>query len=287
MYHMKNIIAFEEEIVLPKCMYRLKNPIDINEKDTEINICDQKMPNNQNFDLEHRQDKLLQKLDVLYDRIKKISVLCLLNDQSTKCEIRQKNIVDTKEQEEIVIILNSDNLPWFLNIFLKNLQTLNVKWHIHSSVSNAQVNKIKAFFKRFHNLYQLQAESKINIRLIFKCDSTTPELKISSLDVPILGNVNIIRYLCLTYNDIVPYDYENYELDGFLDICHQLENAADKKKEFFINTIFMNNNSSKSWINNNKFSIADLAIFNAIKQLQTGTKNVPQKWLDDCEKIIL
>lgn len=38
---MKNIISFEEEIVLPKCMYRLKNPIDINEKDTEINISDQ------------------------------------------------------------------------------------------------------------------------------------------------------------------------------------------------------------------------------------------------------
>lgn len=53
------------------------------------------MPNNQLFDLEHRQDKLLQKLDVLYDRIKKISLLCLLNDQSTKHEIRQKNVVDT------------------------------------------------------------------------------------------------------------------------------------------------------------------------------------------------
>ena len=71
------------------------------------------------------------------------------------------------EQQEIVIILNTENLPWFLNIFLKH-KTLSVSWHIHSSISNAKVAKVKAFFKKFQDLYQLKPESKINLRLIFK-----------------------------------------------------------------------------------------------------------------------
>lgn len=38
---MKNIVSTTEEIVLPKCMYRLKNLADIYENDIEINISDQ------------------------------------------------------------------------------------------------------------------------------------------------------------------------------------------------------------------------------------------------------
>lgn len=39
---MKNIVSFQEEIELPKCMYRLKNPIEVDENDeAELNIRDQ------------------------------------------------------------------------------------------------------------------------------------------------------------------------------------------------------------------------------------------------------
>lgn len=39
---MKNIISSEERIVLPKCMYQIKNSLKIDGTDgTEINICDQ------------------------------------------------------------------------------------------------------------------------------------------------------------------------------------------------------------------------------------------------------
>lgn len=280
MYHMKNLISTNEEIILPKCMYPLKNLANIYQNDIEINISDQKMPANQLLDLENRQDKLLIKLDILYERIKKISSLCILNPH-----IKQELTTNVTEHQEIVIILNTENLPWFLNIFLKH-KTLSVSWHIHSSISNAKVAKVKAFFKKFQDLYQLKPESKINLRLIFKSESANPELKVSSLDVPILGNVNIIRYLCLVYNDVVPYDYQDYQLDSFLDICHQLETAPEKKKENYINNIFANNSSS-CWVYTDNFSIADLAVFNAIKQMQSGTKSVPKKWLNECEKNIL
>ena len=51
------------------------------------------MPTNQLVDLENRQDKLLIKLDILYERIKKISSLCVLNPY-VKQELTT-NVVDT------------------------------------------------------------------------------------------------------------------------------------------------------------------------------------------------
>lgn len=42
MYHMKNIVSQEQPIILPKCMYHIRNPIEQCIKDeSEINISDQ------------------------------------------------------------------------------------------------------------------------------------------------------------------------------------------------------------------------------------------------------
>lgn len=68
--------------------------------------------------------------------------------------------------EEVVVNINPDNLPWYINIFLKNSSIdANITWHIHSSVSNEKIPKIKDFVK---NLRNASDASKINIRLIFK-----------------------------------------------------------------------------------------------------------------------
>ncbi|CAH2086509.1 unnamed protein product [Euphydryas editha] len=284
MYHMKNIIYFENEVVLPKCMYTLKNPIEASENITDIKINEQvtkflkKMPNNQLLDLEERQDKLLHKLDILYERIKAISSLCSIKYQQESTNKTVNNI----KSEEVVLILNSENLPWFLNIFLKGDQPLNVAWHVHSSVPNAKISKIEAFFRKFQDLYKFQTDSKVNLRLIFK-DSTAAELKLSTLGVSVMGTVNILRYLCLTYPNIVPYDYNNYEVEGLLDICYQIESASDKNKQILIPKLFTN---SKKWIVDSKFSIVDLAAFNIAKQLQNSAKYVPQQWLNDCQKVV-
>ncbi|XP_045445507.1 uncharacterized protein LOC123653559 isoform X1 [Melitaea cinxia] len=237
------------------------------------------MPNNQLLDLEERQDKLLQKLDILYERIKTISSLCTIKNQHETINKFATNI----NPEEVVLILNSESLPWFLNVFLKGSQTLNVSWHIHSTVPSAKVTKVEAFFKKFQDLYKFQIDSKVNFRLIFK-DSTAAELKLSTLGVPIKGTGNILRYLCLTYPNIVPYDYTNYEVDGLLDICYQIETSSDQNKLTLIPKLFKN---YVKWIFKSQFSIVDVAVFNIIKQLQNGTKYVPQQWFDDCEKIVL
>lgn len=69
--------------------------------------------------------------------------------------------------EEVVLVLSPDSLPWYLNVILKeSCGTLNISWHIHSSVPNEKVPKIKNYIK---NIQVSKNNSKINLRLIFKC----------------------------------------------------------------------------------------------------------------------
>ncbi|CAH2259240.1 uncharacterized protein LOC120624704 isoform X2 [Pararge aegeria] len=281
MYHMKNIVSQEQLLLLPKCMYHIRNSIEECTKDeTDINISDQKMPNSQLSELEDRQDKLLAKLDILYERIKNISHLCKINTN----EESKKKAVNNIIPEEVVIVLSSNALPWFLNKFLKEVKPLNVTWHLHSSVPTEKIPKIEAFFRKYQDLYRLQMGAKINLRLIFKCESTKPELKFSSLAFPILGAVNIIRYMCLIFDNVAPYDYCNHEVDAMLDLSYQLETASEKSKALLISKLFL---ECKEWIHRDMFSIIDLAVFNVINQSQNGIKYVPKKWFNNCEKLIL
>lgn len=68
--------------------------------------------------------------------------------------------------EEVVLVLSPDNWPWYLNLILKKPIDLNISWHIHSSVPNDKVAKIKNYVK---NLRETKSNSTINLRLIFKC----------------------------------------------------------------------------------------------------------------------
>ncbi|KAI5633081.1 hypothetical protein NE865_14209 [Phthorimaea operculella] len=284
MYRMKNIITYDDEITLPKCMYHVKNPnadfdAVLGESTADdINISNQ-APNKKMAELELRQDQLLKKLDILYDKIKTISSYC--NQSSPQKEVRSKNAKQAiSTPEEIVVALSPDNLPWFINLFLKDSTlTVKVSWHIHSSVPNEKVPKIKAFVNKLKNT---ENGAKANLRLIFRSGSADSELKLSSLSVPIVGNVNILRYLSYLYPNILSYDDADANVDSLLDLCHQLERAPEKNKAAIINNLFAQH---KEWIYNNQFSIVDVAVYNVVKQWQNSSKYVSKSWLDKCEKL--
>ncbi|CAB3236350.1 unnamed protein product [Arctia plantaginis] len=224
-------------------------------------------------ELEHRQDQLLQKLDTLYDRIKSISSHCNIEEIKTS-----SNLLPTPE--EAVLVVSPDSLPWYLNIILKETSIpVNISWHIHSSVPTDKVAKIKNFVK---NLQMSNSGPKINIRLIFKCVSADTELKLSSLMVPVIGNVNILRYLSFVYPGIILYDSNDHQMDYLLDVCHLLERTTEKNKEALFNKL---SSQCKEWMYGNHFSIIDLATYNALKQFTTIPKYVNKPWFDKCEKL--
>ncbi|XP_063531141.1 uncharacterized protein LOC134742115 isoform X2 [Cydia strobilella] len=283
MYSMKNIITHDGDILLPKCMYHMKNLYNFDtkaestEEEIDINVRTQ-MPSKEMADLEVRQDQLLKKLDILYDRIKTISSFC--NVDPTKVSRNNKKPALIKILEEIVLVYSPDCLPWFLKKIVKeSSHPVNVSWHIHSSVPIEKVPKIQAFVKSFPK--QGHA-SKVTIRLIFKNVAADPELKWSSLDLPMIGNVNILRYVSLAYPSVIPYDSDDYNVDNFLDICHLLEKTPEKSKETLTKKLF---SQSKNWIYNNEFSIVDIAAYHVLKQWQNYTKYAPKDWLAKCDKL--
>lgn len=114
--------------------------------------------------------------------------------------------------------------------------------------------------------------------------SADSELKLSSLTVPVVGTVNILRYLAFVYPSALPNDDEDYQMDHFLDLCHVLERTPEKSKETVVNKIFLQN---KNWIYKNEFSVVDIALYNIVKQWQNASKYVPKSWFDKCEKICM
>ncbi|KAF9802398.1 hypothetical protein SFRURICE_009080 [Spodoptera frugiperda] len=280
MYHMKKIIDHDKEIFLPNCMYSVKYRTDLFQEDysdSDIGISAQ--GSNKMTELEQRQEQLLKKLDTLYDRIKTISTYCKVdNIQETKISKPDKCL---PAPEEVVLVLSPDNWPWYLNLILKKPIDLNISWHIHSSVPNDKVAKIKNYVK---NLQETKSNSTINLRLIFKCVSADTELKISTLDVPIVGNVNILRYLSYVYPSVIPYNTNDHQVEALLDICHLLERASDKNKEALVKKLFAN---EKNWINGSEFSIVDVAAYNVIKQWKNVPNYISKPWFEKTNKLFL
>ncbi|XP_013146057.1 PREDICTED: uncharacterized protein LOC106109196 isoform X2 [Papilio polytes] len=289
MYHMKTIVPLEDNIILPQCMYHLKNPNNnLKIDEVELNISDQRSPNKTMIELEQRQTQLLQKLDVLYDRIKTISTLCKLDVQPN---IATKKLELITAPEEIVVVLDPKIMPCFLGLFLKENPKLHVTWHIHSSVSTDDSLKIKDFFRdrpqlSLNNLketYPGELKKRTNLRLIFKNVSASAELRMSSLEVPLVGIVNILRYLCLLYPTVIQYDQTDYYVDNLLDQCHLLEKTSGKQMEDIMTQIF---SQCKGWIYKNELSIVDIATFIIIK-LKGIMKAVPKTWYNKCEKTFM
>ncbi|XP_035436027.2 uncharacterized protein LOC118266665 isoform X1 [Spodoptera frugiperda] len=286
MYHMKKIIDHDKEIFLPNCMYSVKYRTDLFQEDysdSDIGISAQVIKflkgSNKMTELEQRQEQLLKKLDTLYDRIKTISTYCKVdNIQETKTSKPDKCL---PAPEEVVLVLSPDNWPWYLNLILKKPIDLNISWHIHSSVPNDKVAKIKNYVK---NLRETKSNSTINLRLIFKCVSADTELKISTLDVPIVGNVNILRYLSYVYPSVIPYNTNDHQVEALLDICHLLERASDKNKEALVKKLFAN---EKNWINGSEFSIVDVAAYNVIKQWKNVPNYISKTWFEKTNKLFL
>lgn len=104
------------------------------------------------------------------------------------------------------------------------------------------------------------------------------------MGVPIVGNVNILRYLSYVYPSVLPYDSEDYYVDYLLDLCHLLERTPEKNKDAVTKKIFT---ERKTWIYKDEFSVVDVAVYNVVKQWQNSTKYVPKSWFDNCENKFL
>lgn len=91
----------------------------------------------------------------------------------------------------------------------------------------------------------------------------------------------MLRYLSLIYPSIFP-SFEDFVMDGLLDLCYLLSKATDKSREQIVKKLF---SQYCGWIFNKQFSIVDVAAYNVIKQWKSCPKYVPNEWFKKCEQI--
>ncbi|XP_066595116.1 probable aminoacyl tRNA synthase complex-interacting multifunctional protein 2 isoform X2 [Prorops nasuta] len=289
MYKLKPVVSLPDTLYHSKTMYGMKN---IHERQTDewrnvvTNITEQS-PAPQFAALEARQERILSQLAELK---KQVSTLCDFLKQTNHVDIAKETEVNCLRQNSqellnisIVINANPTRPPYSLLILQKiwpNL-VIQIQTHTHSSI-NTKVPK------QFEKTDLLNERNNIHITLIWK--------KVNELEVitrwhsyPLQGEVNLLRYFSRLIADN-NYETNNgtahvYEIDTILDLCYALHyrEASD------VTTIFslLEKKLEQKQFGNNKYTIADIAVWSSIKQI--SSKKLPSKlskWFDTFEKML-
>lgn len=279
MYQTKRIVSHDFPVELPKCMYTLKNihsrngmvdgAVDhVATENKKLDIFDQ---NNHKIpgmaELEAKQEEILKQLAELKKQI--LSIKSDLNvsaagtaklttnfSSSTCAQITNDNLPD------IVINVNPLNPPYSLQIIQRLLQdtiTLAFTTHLHSTVSSL-TEEARKLDSALVNFPPKSNAPKLNIRLIWKTIGSNSELLVSH--IPILGEVNMLRYLARAIKSPLNYDSESdcIEIDSLLDICYLLVRARTKtERSVLLQTINRSLGKAQWLVGRTQASVADIA----------------------------
>ncbi|KRT79744.1 hypothetical protein AMK59_7848, partial [Oryctes borbonicus] len=218
MYLVKPVVRHDLPVELPNCMYKMKNIHTIRNgaviTDTghvsttkeNLDTFDQKnqtMP--EMAALVARQEQILLQLADLKRQM--LSLKENLKSGSSGQKVSVAKIITTKfDSNDIVIKVSPSHPPYFLEVLQKIWNKhvyLNIESYLHSTITElpqetkAFVNKLQAPLPKYGDLPQL------TVRIIWKEVGPHAELVVSK--APILGEVNILRYLARTTSSM------NYE----------------------------------------------------------------------------
>ena len=144
---------------------------------------------------------------------------------------------------------------------------------------------------------------KVNVKLIWKdgkkskkapCDysviiifSVGANVELLISHQPILGEVNILRYLSRVSSDLLNYEtYNNtHEIDTLLDISYNIVKAKTKTERGALLKALSKSLGKSQWLaGRSQVSVADLAAYSAIKQATSPSEVSVSlgKWLQRC-----
>jgi len=127
-----------------------------------------------------------------------------------------------------------------------------------------------------------RGQASIKITLIWKEVGSECELMVSPMAQSVIkGEVNLIRYFARCFPGVLAYENERTAnaVDNLLDSVTSLLWATPKDRQPILRPMAVNLAKS-SFLNGDKFGIADLALFSAIKQLGLERDLQPElrKW---------
>lgn len=104
--------------------------------------------------------------------------------------------------------------------------------------------------------------------------------------LPVLGEVNILRYLARLFPALNYESYNAFEVDSMLDTAYLLTATKLKTKRAPLLKTISKALASSEWVCGDTFSLGDVAVYSAVKQVSEKDINVRMnKWLEKCEKL--
>lgn len=308
MYRTRQIVQNDLKVSLPNCMYKLKNihatsdetgPLGDHVSPTKksVDISEQVKQFLKNLQdrpemtaLIERQQKILKQLDELRQQM-----ITLKSDLSTTNGPVNAKAYETtfvcpskiSKMPNMTINANPTHPPYSL-LLIQKLSSFHlcVTIYCHSTVSSLP-KQAEAFARALESHQSQPHQSAVNVMLIWKDVGPDPELIISQM--PIMGEVNILRYFARMNPDNLPYEtLANVpEIDSTLDICYCLARSKTKVDRSNLLHLLNKKLGKSDWFcGHSKITIADIAASSAVKQVALNEINQNMaKWLEKCEAI--
>lgn len=119
------------------------------------------------------------------------------------------------------------------------------------------------------------------------------DLELLVSHTPILGEVNLLRYLARLTNTNLNYENQPnpHEIDTILDLSYRLVHCQTKNERAQILQTFNKSLvSQQQWLaGRSQITIADLAAYSAIKQIVPVASEIKgnlKKWFDRCDALV-
>lgn len=307
MYRARQIVRHDLKVSLPSCMYKLKNihatsdeagPLGdhVSPARKSVDISEQVEQSLKNLHLQpemtaliERQKKILQQLDELRQQMISLKAdLSATNGPVAAKALETSFVCPITKVPDIIINASPTHPPYSLLLVQKlwsNCFQLRVTMHLHSTVSSLPENAA-ALSEALQTCTQTNLPT-VNIRLIWKEVGPNTELIVSQ--TPIVGEVNILRYLARVNPNYLKYEAaENViELDSVLDICHCIVRSRTKTERASLIQSLNKKLGKSEWLcGHSKITIADIAASSAVKQVAANEINQNMsKWLQRCEAV--
>ncbi|XP_071965255.1 aminoacyl tRNA synthase complex-interacting multifunctional protein 2-like [Antedon mediterranea] len=278
MYHVEPYYKFSNsDVELPNSMYPLKSIYDFGEGEENSTL----------VELERRQERILQELNLLKNEVETLSARYAPKSgsrQVARVSTANTNWLKNGVVHDIVINANPNQPPHSLFVLYKLLSeqcTCAVAVHTHSSI------KVLPFqlSECFGECTTKRNKAQIMLTLIWK-DVTRVEMVINpNSQTPIQGEANVGRYLARLLNPA--YDADDIiratEIDNWIDLAtNSFLNGSSRDRTAAIKTL--NSHLGKQdWLMGDEVSLADIMMWSMLHQSGQEVENANiQKWNKAC-----
>lgn len=272
MYALKPVFNLDARVDLPTCMYSLP----VIQVSKSINESGEDLPEHAIKALEARQEAILNKLGLLRGEVESF----LKGQGVSSFTTSQPDAIQT-HKVDIVVRCSPGKpvfaLPGLITLLSEHMKVYSTV-HCHSSVNN-----LPSHLNSFLPTSTVErGEANLKITLIWKEVGSDCELMVSPVSQSFIrGEVNIIRYFARLFPALLQYEADPSvtAIDNLLDSVTSLQWAQPKDRQPILRPMAVNL-ARMEYLCGNKFGIADLALFSALKQLNLEKDLQPElkKW---------